>query len=403
MDSSRPSLPPLGIPESQSIVQIYIIDTTSFMSGFPASSFVEPLVPGWDTMNCKSYSYLIRHGEPGSKYHTVLFDLGVRKDWENSPPGFVGPIKENGFGIKVDTDVASILRDNGEDLSQVGAIIWSHWHFDHSGDPTTFPPTTDLIVGPGFRSNVMPGYPTNKDSHVDERAWQGRALHEVDFGSGSLGDSAADPSRTLRIGKFQAYDFYGDGSFYLLNSPGHAVGHISALARTTADPPSYVILGGDIAHHCGQFRPSPWHPLPETIAPSRGGAPRLAACPGRLFLAIHPRKDPEKPFFDPVTDEGWHDDAVVAKDSIAKLAEADAYDNIFLVMAHDMTLGGVIDLYPKPANAWMVKHWKEQTLWGFLDSFTPAVEKTVASPQPHKVEMIPTVSHEEVLHEPRLP
>lgn len=126
-------------------MEVYIIDTTSFMSGFPASSFVEPLVPGFDTMNVGSYAYLIRHPGSNTKYGTVVFGLGVRKDWENSPETFVAGIKDSRCGISVDKDVATILRENGQDLGEVGAIIWSHWHFDHAGDPQTFPRTTDLI------------------------------------------------------------------------------------------------------------------------------------------------------------------------------------------------------------------------------------------------------------------
>ncbi|KAF5709068.1 metallo-beta-lactamase superfamily [Fusarium mundagurra] len=356
--------PPVVIPQSQSIVDVYIIDTTSYMSNVPASSFVEPLVSGFETLNAGSYAFLIKHtSSKPSKHDTMVFDLGVRKDWENLPDTFVASVKEEGWSIDVQTDVASILRENGQDLNSVGAIIWSHWHFDHVGDPQTFPSTTDLIVGPGFKQAVMPGWPTAKDSHVNEAAWQGRELIEIDFS----GEAALD------IGKFQAYDFYGDGSFYLLNSPGHAVGHMSALARTTADPPSFILLGGDIAHHCGEFRPSPYTPLPEMISPNPLGH-TLSACPGRLFLSIHPCKDPERPFFDPTVGPGWHDEGVLAKESIDKLIEADAYDNIFPVMAHDMTLVGTIDLFPEKANNWMSRRWKEDTRWGFCGDFTPLDE-----------------------------
>jgi len=41
----------------------------------------------------------------------------------------------------------------------------------HLGDPSKFPKTTNLIVGPGFKKNFMPGYPKNPD------AW----LLETDF------------------------------------------------------------------------------------------------------------------------------------------------------------------------------------------------------------------------------
>jgi glyoxylase-like metal-dependent hydrolase (beta-lactamase superfamily II) len=360
--------PPVLIPASQNTVEVSIVNTTSYMKGFPASTFVEPDVPGFDFMDVGSYSFVVKHPGSGSKYNTLLFDLGVRKDWENLPATFVEGIKAGGYGISVEKDVATILRENGQDLNEVGAIIWSHWHFDHTGDPQTFPTTTDLIVGPGFKQHCIPAYPSDKDSQLDERAWQDRKLHEIDFAS----------DKGLRIGRFQAYDFYGDGSFYLLDSPGHAVGHISALARTTADPPSFLLLGGDIAHHCGEFRPSPYTPLPDMITPSplSHAGP---ACPGKIFAAIHPKQSREEPFFDPVRTGGWHFAADEAKESIDKLVEADAYDNIFPAMAHDCSLAGIVDLYPKTANAWMEKGWKEKSRWGFLSSFAAKVEEDVPS------------------------
>jgi hypothetical protein len=261
-------------------------------------------------------------------------------------------------------------------LGEVGAIIWSHWHFDHAGDPQTFPTTTDLVVGPGFIENFVPAYPTIKDSHVDERAWLGRNLQQINLTPG------AGP-RNLQIGNFQAYDFYGDGSFYLLNSPGHAIGHMSALARTTVEPSTFILLGGDIAHHCGEFRPSPYKPFPEMILPNPLGR-GLSACPGRIFLNIHPKKDPQAPFFDPTTEEGWHSSGQEAKESIDKLIEADAYDSIFPVMAHDGSLCDVIDLYPKKANDWMAKGWKERSRWGFCSTFTPLEVDSQAQAQSHQ-------------------
>lgn len=348
-------------------VEVYIIDTTSFMTGFPISAFVEPYVPGLDFLDCKSYSYLVKHkGSKPNRYDKLLFDLGVRKDWGNYPEPFVTGVKAIPASIVVEKDVATILRENGQDLSEIGAIIWSHWHFDHSGDPQTFPTTTDLIVGPGFRANVLPGYPTDKDSHADERAWRGRELHEIDFAP------SAGPGR-LKVGGFEAYDFYGDGSFYLLNSPGHAVGHMSALARTSADPPTFILLGGDIAHQCGQFRPTQYNPLPENISPNPLADCKLSVCPGRIFLSLHHKKDSRQPFFIPVRGM-WHHDPKVAKDTIDMLIEADAHDHIFPVLAHDMSLVGVVDFYPKPANEWMAKGWKEKSRWGFLGQFKPAKE-----------------------------
>lgn len=42
----------------------------------------------------------------------------------------------------------------------------SHYHWDHQGDLDQFPPTTDLIVGPGFRKAFIPAYPEGAESPI---------------------------------------------------------------------------------------------------------------------------------------------------------------------------------------------------------------------------------------------
>jgi len=43
-------------------------------------------------------------------------------------------------------------------------VIWSHWHFDHTGDMSTFPHITALVAGAGVRDAFLPGYPKKQDS-----------------------------------------------------------------------------------------------------------------------------------------------------------------------------------------------------------------------------------------------
>ncbi len=38
-----------------------------------------------------------------------------------------------------------------------------------------------------------------------------------------------------------AVDYFGDGSFLPLDGPGHAIGHLCGLARTTVDPPTVMM------------------------------------------------------------------------------------------------------------------------------------------------------------------
>jgi hypothetical protein len=65
-----------------------------------------------------------------------------------------------------------------------------------------------------------------------------------------------DPN--FKIGKFYALDYFRDGSFYLLDVPGHAIGHMCGFARATAT--TFVLLGADACHFAGSLRPSPYIP-----------------------------------------------------------------------------------------------------------------------------------------------
>ena len=87
-------------------------------------------------------------------------------------------------------------------------VLYSHYHWDHSGDPSTFPPSTALVVGPGFKDAFVPAYPTKPGCAIHESDYAGRELREIAFDG------------ELTIGGFKAFDYFGDGSFYLLDSPG---------------------------------------------------------------------------------------------------------------------------------------------------------------------------------------
>jgi glyoxylase-like metal-dependent hydrolase (beta-lactamase superfamily II) len=56
------------------------------------------------------------------------------------------------------------------------AYLCSHFHWDHIGNPSTFPTTTALIVGPGTRANFLLGYPVDPTSHILESDYAGREL-----------------------------------------------------------------------------------------------------------------------------------------------------------------------------------------------------------------------------------
>lgn len=356
--------PDLKVPLSHadSTVRVRIIDTTSHIEGLAAAPFLAPVFPGLTELSAPSFSFLIEH--PSSRL--LLFDLGVRKDWQNLPPAITERIKAVKCTVKVQKGVREQLEEHGVDMAKIEGIIWSHWHWDHTGDPSTFEKSTSLIVGPGFKENFTPGYPANADGRILESDYEGRELREIAFDQG------------LKIGRFDAFDYFGDGSFYLLNSPGHAIGHMSGLARVTSSPDSFILMGGDISHHVGQFRPSLWHPLPSLLSPDPFNPKSLTPCPGELFEHLLPGNDRRQPFYKVARPK---DGIQIAHDpdqadaSISKLQATDALNEVLVIIAHDTSLMSVVDFFPKYADDFFNKGWAEDGRWLFLKDFVDAVRK----------------------------
>jgi glyoxylase-like metal-dependent hydrolase (beta-lactamase superfamily II) len=264
--------------------------------------------------------------------------------------------------VKVDKDIAEQLTEQGIPLISVNAIICSHSHIDHVGDPSAFPSSVDLVLGPGFKSEHMPGYPTNPQGLLLDSAFEGRSVREVDF-------STSD----LAIGGFRAIDYFGDASFYLLEAPGHTKNHLCGLVRTTEN--TFVLLGADACHHPGQLRPSPYLLLPERIYsdPSQplSSTPGQSAFSTTKFKTLLPQSEDSQPFYR--LNEILHDDLARAEDTLGKLQVFDANDDVLVIIAHDWSLLGLVDLYPLDINHWNERSWGELARWRFLADFRDAV------------------------------
>ncbi|KAB8073082.1 cytochrome P450 [Aspergillus leporis] len=121
----------------------------------------------------------------------------------------------------------------GVHSTDIEAIIWSHAHFDHIGDPSTSPLSTELVVGPGIRGTHWPGFPTNSDAINLITDIQGCNVREISFEKTEKG--------ATKIGSSDALDYFSDGSLYLLDAAGHSVSHIGTLARVTTSPDSAAL------------------------------------------------------------------------------------------------------------------------------------------------------------------
>ena len=361
--------PSLNIPPGAS-VKVQIIDSTARIQA-PVDLFMYPAMAGHELMRVPAFSFLVEQLSSGRK---VLFDLGLRKDWQSLPPAVMKLIDVPGWDLKIEKNVAEILQENGVDVAggAIEGIVWSHWHFDHTGDPSTFPGSTTLITGPGVKEAFLPPFPTNQESPLLETDFAAREHKTIDF----------DNESTIQLGSFRGMDYFKDGSFYLLDAPGHAIGHMCGLARVTSTQEgdledTFVFMGGDTAHHGGEFRPTEYLPLPKDIRPSPYVAKYPSACPGHLFEAIHPRKKGTDPYYQ-LSDAIAHNKEQ-ADHSCELMQEFDAGDNVFVVIAHDNTL-----LDPEIGVEWFphgtLKNWKEKGnatkgRWAFLKDFTRAVEE----------------------------
>jgi len=197
----------------------------------PDDMFVANAIPGSVT-TAPTLSFLIQHSRTGKK---LVFDLGLRKDWENYPPVTVERIKKT-YAISIIQDVIESLGKGGTSPADIDYVCLSHCHWDHTGYTRSFTNST-FLVGNDSKTLFQPGYPENPEArYASDLLPKGR----TEF----LDSIVWEP-----IGPFpHALDFFGDGSLYIVDAPGHLAGHVNILARTSQDG-GWIYLAGDSAHH----------------------------------------------------------------------------------------------------------------------------------------------------------
>ena len=278
-------------------------------------------------------------------------------------------VQSVGGNVHVTADVPDMLNSASVFLSSIDFAIWSHHHPDHTGDLTLFPKSTSLVVGPGFKTRPLtyPGKPVGPNAETLHEAFEGRELIELDFGGSAS---------TLKVAGLRAIDWFDDGSFYLLEAPGHTADHIMALARTSAD--KFVLLAGDGAHHCGEFRPSLLTPLPDAISPSPfEDSTSASSCPCSLFQSIHPSPESFRttPFYEAAAHQV--EDPVAKRATLDALRTFDRSPDVLIILTHDASLLDVLEFFPKADLTGWEKQpsRKDVGQWRFLSDFRKSVLK----------------------------
>ncbi|KAJ7334280.1 beta-lactamase-like protein [Mycena albidolilacea] len=348
-----------GIPHSNATVDVRVFDVANGTLVRDAHTFYTPVLPGHENAIFPLNSFLVEHKTSQKR---LMFDLGIRTDPLNFAPSIAGLFSSGVVQIDEHKDITDLLQDGGISLASIDAVIWSHSHFDHIGDMSKFPNTTGLVIGSETDVSTYPDFPNATLLASD---FAGHQVTKIDFAAANLSFSS-----------MKAVDYFGDGSFYLLNTPGHLPGHLSALARVT--PTSFIALGGDAFHHVGEARPRP--KFQENFP-----------CPAHLLEEAKTSISTDY-FWSPESQDGEFDmlsrsqqlfavsdlpdsfyaDPVTSQVSLEKLATFDADPDILVLIAHDISLISSIPYFPAYLSNWKASHFKEQTVWNFVDKTNPA-------------------------------
>jgi len=200
-----------------------------------------------------SLCFLIKHPSPGNNGRpttNLVFDLGLKRDLNQYTPAMAAHI-HNRQPIITNPDCAGSLRAGGfEPHTDIDIVMLSHIHWDHVGTPSDYK-SAKFFVGSGtlhvLDNGAGPYYPAeqfNKDLLPRQATYE--------FPPSSVSDpSKASDQQTGHVWKSfggfkNALDLFGDGSVWVIDTPGHITGHVNLLARIGKD--QWVYLGGDCCH-----------------------------------------------------------------------------------------------------------------------------------------------------------
>ncbi|KAM5543131.1 hypothetical protein V8D89_003005 [Ganoderma adspersum] len=191
-------------------------------------TFILDNAPPGETAVFPVLCFLLRHS---TRPETFLFDLGIHKDWDALSPGWRAEINAAGADMLVPEDAPSALRRGGLDPAALTYACISHAHVDHIGDPAAFTRATYLL-GAGTQSllptSTLDSGPSKSASHNQTDKFSLGLLAALPRARTRFLDLAEAPA----LGPFaHALDFFGDGSLYVVDAPGHLAGHVNVLAH----------------------------------------------------------------------------------------------------------------------------------------------------------------------------
>ncbi|KAF2730216.1 Metallo-hydrolase/oxidoreductase [Polyplosphaeria fusca] len=217
------------LPGTEACVQLALLDGGSFVGE------LSKLHAGVANGKFRMYDWAFYISHRGRH---ILWDLGLEEDrscytpWVNKfmldEANHVGPRKS----------IVHQLAERGVGADQIDTVLFSHAHWDHSRPIRDEFPNAIAYFGPGTKDKCTPGHMA--DASVQ---WDGRFFdpeHATERWAELTGP-------WVPFGPFEkAMDYFGDGSFWVLQGPGHMAGNMCAAARMAGG--EWILLGSDCCH-----------------------------------------------------------------------------------------------------------------------------------------------------------
>ncbi|KAH7345883.1 beta-lactamase-like protein [Pyrenochaeta sp. MPI-SDFR-AT-0127] len=217
-----------NLPSTDGFVDVNLLDGGSFIADLSR-------LHAGENGKFRMYNWAFHISHQGRH---ILWDLGLDEDrncytpWVNkfmlAEINHVGPRRT----------VVQQLSERGVQAQDIDTVIFSHAHWDHSRPISNVFPNAVAHFGPGTRDACSPGHLEDANAQWDGRffdpnksteKWSELSGHWQDFGPFD-----------------KALDFFGDGSFWVFQSPGHMPGNLSAAARLQSG--HWALLGSDCCH-----------------------------------------------------------------------------------------------------------------------------------------------------------
>ncbi|KAF1949058.1 Metallo-hydrolase/oxidoreductase [Byssothecium circinans] len=217
------------LPKTEAFVELSLLDGGSFIGD------IERLHAGVTNAQFRMYNwafYLLHQGRH------VIWDLGLDEDRSCYTPWVDKFMLDKVNHVGPRRSIVAQLGERGVSAEDVDTVLFSHAHWDHCRPIRGIFPNATAYFGPGTKENCSPGH--MMDPSIQ---WDGRFF---------------DPERATErwaelegawesFGPFdKALDFFGDGSFWIMQAPGHMAGNLCAAARLRGG--EWVLLGSDCCH-----------------------------------------------------------------------------------------------------------------------------------------------------------